>query len=110
MKENDDLYDLLGKSEKKKKKNEKDKKNKKKNVPEQSREYDMKLFKQYADNLERYLDAVNTFMIIETDVDEYKKSVKTIKKLIKKLRQGDGDAIINQEAYDEIIEKMEETR
>lgn len=102
-----DLYDLLGSSGKTKKKKEK-KKSKQKDIPEQSRDYDEKLLKQYADNLDRYLDAVDTFMIIESDVDEFKRAKKTVKKLIKKLRQGDGDAVIDPDAYDEMIEKMEE--
>lgn len=100
-----DLYDLLGSTEKTKKKKQKKKSKQKKDIPEQSREYDRKLLNEYADNLERFLDAADTFMIIEADVDEYNHARKTIKKLIKKLRQGDGDAVIDQDAYDEMIEK-----
>ena len=67
-------------------------------------EYDKKLMKAMADNLENYLDIIDNYVIIEgITKDEYDNAVKTVKKLIKKLRKGKGDEVFDKERYRELV-------
>lgn len=67
--------------------------------------YDKKLMKKMADNLENYLNIINRYVIIEgISKEEYDASVKKVKKLIKKLRKGEGDDVFNKERYIELRE------
>ena len=66
--------------------------------------YDETLMKKMADNLEAYLDTIENYVIIEgLSKDEYDKSVKTVKKLIKKLRKNKGDEVFDKERYIELL-------
>jgi stalled ribosome rescue protein Dom34 len=68
-------------------------------------QYDKEKMKKQAENLENYLDIIENYVIIEgISEEEYKKAVKTVKKLIKKLKKGDGDAVYNKERYLEALE------
>lgn len=70
--------------------------------------YDQKVLDKIADSLEAYLDIVTSYVIIEgITKDEYDGSVKTIKKLIKKLRKGKGDEVFDKERY---LEALRENR
>ena len=67
-------------------------------------EYDKKLMKSMADNLENYLDIIDNYVIIEgITKDEYDDAMKTVKKLIKKLRKGKGDEVFDKERYLELV-------
>ncbi len=67
-------------------------------------EYDKKLMKAMADNLENYLNIIDSYVIIEgITKDEYDDAVKTVKKLIKKLRKGKGDDVFDKERYRELM-------
>ena len=58
-----------------------------------------------ASNLENYLEILDRYIILEgITKEEYEASVKTIKKLIKKLRKGDVDSCIDMERYRELLE------
>lgn len=82
------------------------KKKKKKKQVQFDQGYDQRELDQIADCLEEYLTLYDRFIIREgVDEDRYKKAVKTIKKTIKKLRAGDGDAVFNQERYQELLER-----
>ena len=68
-------------------------------------QYDKKLMKKMADNLENYLDIIDRYVIIEGITKEtYDKSFKKVEKLIKKLRQGKGDEVFDKERYIEMLE------
>ena len=65
--------------------------------------YDQKLMNAMADDLENYLDIVDRYVIIDgITEEEYNESVKTVKKLIKNLRKGNGDKVFNKERYIEL--------
>ena len=67
-------------------------------------EYDKKLMKSMADNLENYLNIIDNYVIIEgITKEEYDDAVKKIKKLIKKLRKGKGDEVFDKERYLELV-------
>ena len=66
--------------------------------------YDQETMNKMADNLEEYLSIVDRYIIIDgISEDEYKEAVKTVKKLIKKLRKGKGDEVFDKERYIEIM-------
>ena len=70
--------------------------------------YDQKILDKMADSLEAYLDIITSYVIIEgITKDEYDESVKTVKKLIKKLRKGKGDEVFDKERY---LEALRENR
>ena len=70
--------------------------------------YDQKVLDKIADSLEAYLDIITSYVIIEgITKDEYDESVKTVKKLIKKLRKGKGDEVFDKERY---LEALRENR
>ena len=57
-----------------------------------------------ADSLESYLDIITSYVIIEgITEEEYEDAVKTVKKLIKKLRKGKGDDVFDKERYLEVM-------
>ena len=65
--------------------------------------YDQKLMNAMADDLENYLDIVDRYVIIDgITEEEYNESVKTVKKLIRNLRKGNGDKVFNKERYIEL--------
>jgi hypothetical protein len=65
--------------------------------------YDQKMMSAMADDLENYLDIVDRYVIIDgITEEEYNESVKTVKKLIKNLRKGNGDKVFNKERYIEL--------
>lgn len=66
--------------------------------------YDKKLMKQMADDFEAYLEQVDKFLIIEgLSKEEYKDAKKKVKKLIKHLRNGNGDKVFDKERYREFM-------
>ena len=66
--------------------------------------YDKKMMKRMADDLECYLDIIENYLIIDgLSKEEYDKSTKTVKKLIKKLRKGKGDEVFDKERYIELM-------
>lgn len=68
-------------------------------------EYDKELMSKMADNLESYLNIIESYVIIEgITEEEYNDAVKKIKKLIKKLRKGKGDEVFNRDRYIELME------
>ena len=70
--------------------------------------YDQKVLDSMADSLESYLDIITSYVIIEgITKDEYDESVKTVRKLIKKLRKGKGDEVFDNERY---LEALKENR
>ena len=70
--------------------------------------YDQKVLDKMADSLKAYLDIITSYVIIEgITKDEYDESVKTVKKLIKKLRKGKGDEVFDKERY---LEALRENR
>ncbi len=66
--------------------------------------YDKTMMKNMADNLERYLEIVKSYMIIQgITEEEYKDAVKTVTKLIKKLRKGEGEKVFDEKRYRELL-------
>lgn len=66
--------------------------------------YDKKLMERMADDFENYLDIIDSYVIIEgITKEEYDEAVKTVRKLIKKLRKGKGDDVFNKERYLELL-------
>lgn len=66
--------------------------------------YDKKLMNNMADDLENYLDIIDSYIIIEgITEEEYEESMKTVRKLIKKLRKGKGDEVFDKERYLELL-------
>lgn len=66
--------------------------------------YDQKTMDYIADSLESYLDIITSYVIIEgITEEEYEDAVKTVKKLIKKLRKGKGDDVFDKERYLEVM-------
>lgn len=67
-------------------------------------QYDKKLMEEMADNLENYLEIIESYVIIQgITKEEYDDSVKKVKKLIKHLRKGNGDKVFDPERYRELI-------
>lgn len=86
----------------------KDKKKKKKDIPKQSRKYDQEKLNEMADCLEEYIHLFDIFIIKDgVDEEKYKKAMKRVKKAIKDLRAGNGDAVFDQDRYDELIRHEE---
>lgn len=70
--------------------------------------YNQKKLDMMANNLEEYLDLVENYIIIDgISEEEYKDAVKTVKKLIKKLRKGKGDEVFDKERYLEALNSGE---
>ena len=68
-------------------------------------EEDKKLMKSMAENLENYLDLIENYIIIKgLTKDEYDNAVKTVRKLIKKLKKGKGDDVFDEERFLELKE------
>jgi uncharacterized protein YheU (UPF0270 family) len=68
-------------------------------------EYNRKLMDAMADNLEAYLNVIESYVIIEgLTKEEYEHAVKKVKKLVKHLRAGDGDKVFDKEKYIEMVE------
>lgn len=62
--------------------------------------YDKKECKRIANNLETYLDTINTFVIInDKPKKEVKAAMKVVRKAIKDLREGRPDKVFNHEKY-----------
>ena len=59
-----------------------------------------------AKSIKTYLDMFDTY-VIKTDlsVEDYDKARKTIKKLIKHLKNGDLDKVIDEERYEEALQR-----
>lgn len=69
--------------------------------------YNLKEMQEDADNYEKYLDIISGYAILKNvSPDKYEKAVKTIEKLIKLLRAGDGDAVYDRERYEEYKRRM----
>ena len=65
--------------------------------------YDQKWMNEIANDLENYLDIIDSYVIIEgITKDEYENAKNTVKKLIKKLRKGKGDDVFDKERYLEL--------
>lgn len=68
-------------------------------------EEDKKVMKKMADNLETYIEIVDSKLIIDgITQEEYDEAMSTVKKLIKKLRKGEGDKVFNEERLLELKE------
>lgn len=68
--------------------------------------YDQDKLNEIADSLEKYSSEFDLFIIKDGMCkEEYKKAMKTIKKTIKKLRNGDGDAVFDKDRFNEIMEQ-----
>ena len=66
--------------------------------------YDKKLMNNMADDLENYIDIIESYIIIEgITEEEYEESLKTVRKLIKKLRKGKGDEVFDKDRYLELL-------
>lgn len=64
----------------------------------------LELMKNMADGIEFYLNTTTRYMIIENITEEeYKSAVKQIKKLIKKLREGD-TSVFSTEGFNELVD------
>lgn len=67
--------------------------------------YNKKQMEQMANDYETYLEIIDKFIIIEgLSKEEYKQARKVVKKLIKHLRNGEGDKVFDKERYDEYLE------
>ena len=63
---------------------------------------DPKILKQDYENFKGYLDIVENYAILrDIPPDVYEKAVKTIKKMLKHLKEGRGDKVYDAERYDE---------
>jgi len=70
--------------------------------------YDKDISKKISDNLEQYLQAVNTYIIIEgKSVKKIDKANETIKKAIKDLRKGRYEDVFDEEGYIKYINMMD---
>lgn len=68
-------------------------------------EYDKKFMKTMAKNFKNYLDIIDRYVIIDgLSEEEYKEAKKEVKKLIKHLKNGEGDKVFDRERYIEMIE------
>jgi hypothetical protein len=67
--------------------------------------YDQAMMTKMAENLENYLDIIDNYVIIEgLSKEDYDQAVKTVKKLIKKLKKGKGDEVFDRERYIDLLE------
>lgn len=65
--------------------------------------YDQELMNKMANDLENYIELIDSYVIIEgITKEEYDESIKTVKKLIKKLKKGKGDEVFDKERYLEL--------
>lgn len=68
--------------------------------------YDQAVLDRMADSYEKYLYFLKRYIVLEgLDEKSYKKHVKKIKKMIKHLRNGEGDKVLIPERYLAYIEK-----
>lgn len=68
-------------------------------------EYDKKFMKSMAKNFKNYLDIVDRYVIIDgLTKKEYKEAKKQMKKLIKHLKNGEGDKVFDRDRYLEMME------
>ena len=68
-----------------------------------TKKYDVKEMQEMADVFEMFLSTVKSYVIIDGITSEqYQSAVKTVEKLIKKLRKGEGDKVFDQERYFEL--------
>lgn len=71
--------------------------------------YDRNIMESMADNLENYLSIIDSYIIIDgISKDEYDDAVKTVRKLIKKLRKGKGDDVFDKDRYIEFVKNNED--
>ena len=68
-------------------------------------QYDKKFMDKMADDLEKYIEILDQYVIIDgITQEEYDEAMKTTRKLIKKLRKGEGDKVFNKERYRELLD------
>lgn len=68
--------------------------------------YDQAILDRMADSYEKYLYFLKRYIVLEgLDEKAYKKHVKRIKKMIKHLRNGEGDKVLIPERYLAYVEK-----
>jgi len=78
----------------------------KKNKKHFDQGYDQNELNRDADSLEEYLELFDAYIIRDgIDEKEYKKAIKTIRKAIKDMRAGNGDAVYDTERYQEMQER-----
>ena len=66
-----------------------------------------KYYDQIADDLESYLKMMKRYFIIKhLSRKQYKKDVKTVKKAIRKLRNGNADEVLNMQRFKEYINQL----
>lgn len=66
-----------------------------------SRKFDQKELDQIAGCIEEYLDIVEAYIIIDgITEEEYTRALKGCRKLVKKLRKGEGEKVFNMERYE----------
>lgn len=66
-----------------------------------------KYYDQIADDLESYLKMMKRYFIIKhLSRKQYKKDVKTVKKAIRKLRNGNADEILNMQRFKAYINQL----
>lgn len=68
-----------------------------------AKKYDVKEMQEMANVFETFLSTVKSYVIIDGITSEqYQEAIKTVEKLIKKLKKGDGDKVFDQERYFEL--------
>lgn len=66
-----------------------------------------KYYDQIADDLENYLKMMKRYFIIKhLSRKQYKKDVKTVKKAIRKLRNGNADEVLNMQRFKAYINQL----
>ena len=66
-----------------------------------------KYYDQIADDLESYLKIMKRYFIIKhLSRKQYKKDVKTVKKAIRKLRNGNADEVLNMQRFKAYINQL----
>lgn len=66
-----------------------------------------KYYDQIADDLESYLKMMKRYFIIKhLSRKQYKKDVKTVKKAIRKLRNGNADEVLNMQRFKSYINQL----
>ena len=66
-----------------------------------------KYYNQIADDLESYLKMMKRYFIIKhLSRKQYKKDVKTVKKAIRKLRNGNADEVLNMQRFKAYINQL----
>jgi hypothetical protein len=66
-----------------------------------------KYYDQIADDLESYLKMMKRYFIIKhLSRKQYKKDVKTVKKAIRKLRNGNADEVLNMQRFKAYINQL----